>query len=135
MIWLSSHAENARPPGACGNGTTLQPRTWVRNRNPVPFAHPARHSAMCRRSLKMRRISCGASDRLRGDDIPLLASVVSVVDACRANHRAALQAGVHMRTGGVNFAKSAPGWKHQESVEGWIDLQYSGDCMNSAEET
>jgi putative two-component system response regulator len=78
----------------------------------------------------------GYPDGLRSDDIPLLASIVGVVDAYDALTTARPYKPAFTRERACRELREEAhrGWKHQESVEAWIDLQYSSGLANSAEE-
>ena len=69
----------------------------------------------------------GYPDGLRGDDIPLLASIVSVVDAYDAltMARPYKPAFTCERACRELREEARRGWKHQKSVDAWIDLQQS----------
>ena len=101
--------------------------------------HPLIGDALCRplRSLQEvrpiirhhheRPDGSGYPDGLRGDEIPLLASIVSVVDAYDAltTVRPYKPAFTCERACRELREEARRGWKHQKSVEAWIDLQYS----------
>ena len=77
----------------------------------------------------------GYPDGLRGDEIPLLASIISVVDAYDAltTERPYKPAFTREAACGELRDEARRGWKHQESVEAFLDLQRSDRFVNSPE--
>jgi putative two-component system response regulator len=70
----------------------------------------------------------GYPDGLRGDEIPLVASIVGVVDAYDAmiTERPYKAAFTREQACGELRDEARRGWKHQQSVEAWIDVLSSG---------
>jgi putative two-component system response regulator len=110
--------------------------------------HPLIGDALCGHLRSLRAVrpivrhhherpdGSGYPDGLRGDEIPLLASIVGVVDAYDAltTARPYKAAFTRERACWELREEARRGWKHQKSVEAWIDLQHSRDVMNNAEE-
>jgi putative two-component system response regulator len=120
--------------------------------NAVEFAqmqqHPVIGDALCGtlRSLQAvrpivrhhheRPNGSGYPDHLRGDEIPLLASIISIVDAYDAltterPYKPAFTREVACRE---LRDEARRGWKHAQGVAAWLDLERSGTLINDEEE-
>jgi putative two-component system response regulator len=98
--------------------------------------HPVIGDALCAHLRSLRAVrpivrhhherpdGSGYPDGLRGDEIPLLASIVSVVDAYDALTTARPYKAAFSRERACEELRDEArrGWKHQECVEAWIDV-------------
>jgi putative two-component system response regulator len=110
--------------------------------------HPIIGDALCGHLQSLRTVrpivrhhherpdGSGYPDGLRGDEIPLVASIVGVVDAYDALTTARPYKPAFTGEEACHELREEArrGWKHQTSVEAWIDLQRTADFAHSAEE-
>jgi len=112
--------------------------------NPAEFLqmqqHPIIGDALCGHLRSLRAVrpivrhhherpdGTGYPDRLRGDEIPLLASIVSVVDVYDAltTTRPYKPAFSRERACRELREEALRGWKHRQCVEAWMDVLHSG---------